>query len=135
MHCSSQVRYDVRLMFVKLTISFGFEAAHFLPNFPEGHKCRRMHGHSFKVEVTVAGDIPEGQGHLLDFGEVKQAIAPIEERLDHHLLNEIEGLEDPTSEQLAGWIWDRLAPNLPLLNEVVVRETCRSMCTYLGPQM
>ncbi len=121
-------------MFVKLTISFGFEAAHFLPHFPDGHKCRRMHGHSFKVDVTVAGDVPEGQGHLLDFGEVKKVMAPLEEQLDHHLLNEIEGLENPTSEHLAAWIWKHLAPDLPLLDEVTVHETCRSMCTYFGPQ-
>ena len=121
-------------MFIKLTTSFDFEAAHFLPHFPDGHKCRRMHGHSFKVDVTVAGDVPEGQGHLVDFGDVKKAIAPIEEALDHQLLNEIEGLENPTSELLAAWIWDRLAGEVPLLSEVTVRETCRSMCTYLGPQ-
>ncbi|MEC9372927.1 MAG: 6-carboxytetrahydropterin synthase QueD [Planctomycetota bacterium] len=120
-------------MRVRLVKSFGFEAAHFLPTFPEGHKCRRMHGHSFRVEIIVEGDVAPEKGYLVDYGEIKRAIRPMEERLDHRILNEIEGLENPTSEVIAAWIWERLQPELPLLSEVVVHETCTSRCHYHGP--
>ncbi len=119
-------------MYVKLSKSFSFEAAHWLPTFPEGHKCRRLHGHSFHVDVIVAGDVPEDDGFLIDYGDIKQAFAPIEKQLDHYLLNDIEGLENPTAEMLARWIWDRLKPTLPLLDEIVIHETCTSACHYRG---
>jgi len=119
-------------MRVQLTKTFTFEAAHHLPSFPEGHKCRRMHGHSFRVDVVVEGDIPDGQHHLLDYGDMKQAFAPVEDALDHRCLNDIDGLENPTSEMIARWIWERLAPALPLLTEVHVHETCTSRCVYRG---
>ncbi|HMN97763.1 MAG TPA: 6-carboxytetrahydropterin synthase QueD [Phycisphaerales bacterium] len=119
-------------MRVRLSKSFTFEAAHWLPTFPEGHKCRRLHGHSFHVEVRVEGDVDPGRGYLVDYGEIKAAIAPIEQTLDHRCLNEIEGLENPTSEVIAAWIWARLAPTLPLLSEVVVKETCTTSCAYGG---
>jgi 6-pyruvoyltetrahydropterin/6-carboxytetrahydropterin synthase len=119
-------------MRVSLSKSFGFEAAHWLPTFPEDHKCRRLHGHSFHVEIVVEGDVPEESGYLMDFGTIKAAIKPVEEALDHRCLNEIEGLENPTSEMLARWIWRRIAPELPLLSEVRIRETCSSSCVYRG---
>ncbi|HRQ76521.1 MAG TPA: 6-carboxytetrahydropterin synthase QueD [Phycisphaerales bacterium] len=119
-------------MHVRLAKTFEFEAAHFLPSFPEGHKCRRMHGHSFRVDVIVEGVIPRGQHHLIDYGEIKAAIDPLRERLDHYCLNEIEGLEHPTSEVIAKWLWDRLKPALPLLAEIHVHETCTSRCEYRG---
>ena len=119
-------------MKVDLTKTFRFEAAHWLPTFPEGHKCRRLHGHSFRVDVVVRGDVPEPQGYLLDYGEIKKVIDPLEHQLDHHLLNEIEGLENPTAEQISKWIWDRIAPQLPLLVAVRVHETCTSACEYRG---
>ncbi|TVQ53971.1 MAG: 6-carboxytetrahydropterin synthase QueD [Phycisphaerales bacterium] len=119
-------------MHVRLSKTFTFEAAHFLPSFPEGHKCRRMHGHSFRVDVFVEGDVPEGQYHLIDYGEIKQAIEPLRMQLDHYCLNDIEGLEHPTSEVLAKWLWDRLKPKLPLLSEIRVHETCTSTCSYRG---
>ncbi len=119
-------------MHVRLSKSFTFEAAHFLPSFPEGHKCRRMHGHSFRVDVFVEGDVPEGQHHLIDYGEIKRVIEPLRMQLDHYCLNDIEGLEHPTSEVLAKWLWDRIKPDLPLLSEVRVHETCTSTCAYRG---
>ena len=119
-------------MRVSLSKTFTFEAAHWLPTFPEGHKCSRMHGHSFKVDVLVEGEVPEETGYLMDFGELRKAINPVEEALDHRCLNEIEGLENPTSEMLAKWICDRLAPSLPLLSEIHVHETCTSSCIYRG---
>jgi len=121
-------------MRMRLAKTFGFEAAHWLPTFPEGHKCRRMHGHSFKIEVVVEGDVDPAKGYLIDYGDIKRAIKPIEERLDHRVLNDIEGLENPTSEMLAAWIWDRVAPDLPDLAAVIVHETCTSRCEYAGPK-
>lgn len=120
-------------MHCSLTKTFSFESAHFLPSFPDGHKCRRLHGHSFRVDVTVSGEIPEGAHHLIDYAEISVVIEPIKEALDHRLLNEIDGLEHPTSERIAAWIWDRLTPELEMLSEVVVHETCVSRCAYSGP--
>jgi 6-pyruvoyltetrahydropterin/6-carboxytetrahydropterin synthase len=111
---------------------FTFEAAHRLPHVPEGHKCARLHGHSFKVEIHVGGEVDPRSGWIMDFGDIKAAFAPFYEQLDHHFLNEIEGLENPTSEHLARWIWERLEPGLPGLVRVVVRETCTSGCVYEG---
>ncbi len=119
---------------VTLTHTFGFEAAHSLPRLPEGHKCRRLHGHSFVVDVMIEGAIDERLGWLIDFGSIKEAVNPIRERLDHHHLNDIDGLENPTSERLAIWIWQRLAPALPGLREIRVRETCNNACSYGGPR-
>lgn len=111
---------------------FGFEAAHYLPNLPEGHKCRRMHGHSFRVEVHVEGSVDETAGWVMDFADIKKHIKPLEDRLDHRLLNDIEGLENPTSENIARWIWRQLKPELTGLSKLVVRETCTAGCIYRG---
>ena len=112
---------------------FRIEAAHRLPNVPPGHKCAHLHGHSFAVELVVAGEPGAETGWVMDFSEIKQAFQPLYDRLDHHYLNDIEGLENPTSERLAIWIWDRLKPALPTLATVVVHETCTSGCRYSGP--
>ncbi|MCH2160978.1 MAG: 6-carboxytetrahydropterin synthase QueD [Phycisphaerales bacterium] len=119
-------------MRVSLTKSFNFEAAHWLPTFPEEHKCRRLHGHSFQVDVVVEGDVAPEKGYLVDFGELKQVVEPVIDMLDHRLLNDIPGLENPTSEMVAKWIWDQLVGQVPLLSEVHVRETCTSACGYRG---
>jgi 6-pyruvoyltetrahydropterin/6-carboxytetrahydropterin synthase len=111
---------------------FTFEAAHRLPNVPEGHKCARLHGHSYRVEVRVGGEVGEESGWVVDFADLKAAFKPLHAILDHHYLNEVPGLENPTSEVLAKWIWDRLLPSLPGLREVIVRETCTSGCSYKG---
>ena len=112
---------------------FTIEAAHRLPNVPEGHKCARVHGHSFRIELQVSGEPDPHAGWVMDFAELKAVFLPLYERLDHHYLNDIEGLENPTSERLATWIWERLKPAVPLLSEVVVHETCTSGCRYRGP--
>ena len=117
---------------VELVKDFRFEAAHYLPNVPDGHKCRRMHGHSFRGEVAVRGEVDSKTGWLLDFADLKRAIDPIVARLDHYLLNEIEGLENPTSEILAIWFWNRLAPVLPQLYRITIEETCTTRCHYYG---
>jgi 6-pyruvoyltetrahydropterin/6-carboxytetrahydropterin synthase len=117
---------------VRLVKEFRFEAAHRLPKVPEGHKCARVHGHSFKVEVSVSGAVNPDTGWFLDYEVVDQAFRPIHERLDHRYLNDVEGLENPTSEHLARWIWRVLIPALPALERVTVWETCDARCEYEG---
>lgn len=112
--------------------TFSFEAAHRLPNVPPGHKCSRLHGHSFELEVRVAGRPDPQSGWIQDFGEISCSVKPILDQLDHYYLNEIPGLENPTSETLARWIWQRLKPRLPGLSQLVVKETCTSSCIYRG---
>lgn len=120
-------------MFVRLVKDFHFEAAHRLPRVPDGHKCARLHGHSFHVEIEVAGDIDPDLGWLIDYADIKDAFAPLHDQLDHRYLNDVEGLENPTSEVLAAWIYDRLKERLAPLSRVTVHETCTSRCVYEGP--
>lgn len=112
---------------------FRFEAAHLLPNVPEGHKCARLHGHSYAVTVHLTGPVDPELGWVIDFAEIAAAFRPLLAQLDHYYLNDVPGLENPTSENLAIWIWDRLAPELPGLRRIVVEETCESGCAYEGP--
>lgn len=119
-------------MKVRLLKTFDFEAAHSLPTFPEGHKCRRLHGHSFKFDVIVEGELDADRGYLIDYGQIKAAVDPIVKQLDHYYLNEIEGLSNPTAEMLSIWLWNRIKPLLPELAEIAVRETCTSACVYRG---
>ncbi|HEX5340532.1 MAG TPA: 6-carboxytetrahydropterin synthase QueD [Gammaproteobacteria bacterium] len=111
---------------------FHIEAAHRLPNLPASHKCSRLHGHSFRVEIHVSGEPGTESGWIMDFADLKAAFTPLFEALDHRYLNEIPGLENPTSELLARWIWQRLKPALPALSKVVIAETCTSGCIYRG---
>jgi 6-pyruvoyltetrahydropterin/6-carboxytetrahydropterin synthase len=111
---------------------FSIEAAHWLPNVPPEHKCGRMHGHSFQISVHVSGSVDPHLGWVLDFAEIKAAFAPIEDKIDHRCLNEVPGLENPTSENLARWIWNELRAALPGLSKIVVQETCTSGCIYGG---
>ena len=117
---------------MRLYKDFSFEAAHRLPNVPADHKCARLHGHSFQVRVLVDGPVGEQTGWVMDFAEMKAAFRPVYEQLDHRYLNEIAGLENPTSENLARWIWRQLGPILGGLMEVEVRETCTTGCIYRG---
>jgi len=119
-------------MKMELRKTFQFEAAHLLPKLPPTHKCRRLHGHSFQVEIVVAGECDEALGWVMDYAEISKAFKPIWEQLDHRYLNEVPGLENPTSEVLAVWIWKQLKPRLSLLTEVVVAETCTARCVYRG---
>lgn len=112
--------------------AFTIEAAHRLPNLPDDHKCSRLHGHSFRIEVHVSGDVDETTGWVIDFSDISLAFKPLFESLDHHYLNDIEGLENPTSENLAKWVWQKLKPGLPLLSSVVIQETCTAGCIYSG---
>jgi 6-pyruvoyltetrahydropterin/6-carboxytetrahydropterin synthase len=119
---------------VEIYKKFSLEAAHRLTNLPPDHKCSRLHGHSFQVELRVSGPVDKDYGWVQDFGEISQVFKPIYDQLDHHYLNEIEGLGNPTSENLAKWIWSRLKTDLPLLSAVIVRETCTAGCIYRGPE-
>lgn len=119
-------------MRIELRKTFQFEAAHLLPHLPESHKCRRLHGHSFQAEVVVAGECDPKLGWLIDYADIAEAFAPLHRQLDHRYLNEVPGLENPTSENIALWIWNRLKPRLPLLAEVTVAETCTARCVYRG---
>jgi 6-pyruvoyltetrahydropterin/6-carboxytetrahydropterin synthase len=123
---------EPNFMMMELRKTFQFEAAHLLPHLPKSHKCRRLHGHSFQVEVAVAGECDARLGWLIDYAEITDAFKPIFEKLDHYYLNEIHGLENPTSENVAAWIWKKLKPRLPLLTEVVVAETCTARAIYRG---
>ena len=119
-------------MRVRLTHEFPLESAHFLPHVPEDHKCRRVHGHGFVVEVHAEGEVDPRLGWLLDYADLRAAFEPLRAALDHRLLNDVPGLENPTSERLAAWIWERLEPALPQLVEIVVRETAATRCSYRG---
>lgn len=113
---------------------FIFEAAHFLPNVPEGHKCKRLHGHSFRVRLYFRGELDEEMGWFMDFADIKTAFKPIYQQLDHHYLNEIPGLENPTSENIARWIWRKVKPLLPALHKIELYETCTAGCIYHGEE-
>lgn len=113
---------------------FQIEAAHRLPNVPADHKCARLHGHSFRIAVHITGDVHPDLGWVQDFADIKAAFVPVHEQLDHHYLNEVPGLENPTSENIAAWIWDELVETLPMLSKIVVNETCTSGCSYEGPE-
>lgn len=120
-------------MRVELVQEFHFEAAHRLPHVPADHKCFRMHGHSYRIEVQVAGEVDPAMGWLVDFGEIAARVEPVLRReLDHRVLNEVPGLENATSEVLAFWLWRRLSPLVPELAAITVHETCTARCTYRG---
>jgi 6-pyruvoyltetrahydropterin/6-carboxytetrahydropterin synthase len=119
-------------MEAELVRTFRFEAAHALPNVPEGHKCRRLHGHSYRVDIHVAGPIDPHSGMVMDFGRIRDAVEPILKELDHRWLNEIPGLQNATSELMANYLWDRVAPTLPGLCAVEVWESDTSRCIYRG---
>lgn len=119
--------------FVELCREYRFEAAHKLPKVPPGHRCSRLHGHSYKLEIIISGPTDAESGWLLDFYDLDRAVQPIVEALDHQMLNELDGLSNPTCERLCSWIWQRLAPELPQLDAITVWETLDSRCTYRGP--
>jgi 6-pyruvoyltetrahydropterin/6-carboxytetrahydropterin synthase len=111
---------------------FSFDSAHLLPNVPDGHKCGRLHGHTYRVTVYVAGAVGEHTGWVVDYADIAAAWAPLHEQLDHRYLNDVPGLENSTSENIARWIWERLRTALPGLSKVYVRETCTAGCIYTG---
>lgn len=119
-------------MRVRLERSYRFEAAHFLPKVPPGHKCAHMHGHSYLIEIAIEGEVDPERGWLMDFADINEHAGPLIQQLDHRVLNEVEGLANPTSELLALWWWQRLTPGLPQICEIAVSETPTSRCVYRG---
>lgn len=123
-------------MSMEIFKEFTFEAAHRLPKLPPEHKCSRLHGHSYRVEVWLRGSIDSEKGWLVDFGDVKNAFKSTFDLLDHSYLNEVEGLHNPTAENLAQWIWKRIYPSFPNhLSKIVVRETCTAGTVYAGTSL
>jgi len=114
----------------RITKSFTFDSAHWLPNVPEGHKCGRMHGHTYTIVIGVEGDVEAESGWIVDFGMIKTAFKPLEQVMYHHCLNELAGLENPTAENMARWIYDRIKPTLPQVADVTVKETPTTAATY-----
>lgn len=124
---------DATKHYVELSVTFRLEASHQLPRAPEDSVCRRLHGHSWVIDVHVAGAVDPETGWMIDYHEIERAWKSVHDALDHRHLNEAEGLDNPTSEMLAIWIWDRLAPALPDLLKITVHETCTARCSYFGP--
>jgi len=125
-------RATLSLVNVRLIKEFRFEAAHRLPRVPAGHKCARLHGHSFKIELALYGPVNPETGWFIDFGELEHVWQPIYDQIDHNFLNDVAGLENPTSENLARWLWEQIKPSLPVLERVIVFETCDARCEYAG---
>lgn len=121
---------------IELSKSYTFDAAHFLPKVPDGHKCKRIHGHTFRFKLYLRGKKDPELGWLVDFGDVTKKVKPIlDNYLDHNFLNAIPGLSNPTSENIAIWLWDKLVDDIPLLYKITVHETCTSACTYIGKEI
>lgn len=117
---------------MRISKTFTFDAAHQLPHVPEGHQCGRLHGHTYQVDIVVDGPMDEKQGWVMDFADIKAVFKPLEKQMDHHLLNDIPGLENPTAENMAIWIWERMFEKVPLLYCVKVKETPTSLVEYFG---
>ena len=130
----THLRRPLYLIPMEIWKDFTFEAAHKLPNLPEDHKCARLHGHSYQVRIYVEGDLDPHLEWVVDFADIKQALDPILEQLDHYYLNDIDGLENPTSEILVRWIWQRLKPRLPSLSKIQVAESCTCGVVYQGEE-
>ena len=111
---------------------FTFEAAHRLPHVPAGHKCERLHGHSYMVTVHVSGEPDSHLGWIMDFADITAVVDPVIRQLDHYYLNDIDGLDNPTSENIARWLWPRIKAVLPALSRIEISETCTSGCVYTG---
>lgn len=114
--------------------AFTFDAAHKLPKLPETHKCRNLHGHTFRVEIYMNNELDSQYDWVIDFGDVKRMVNPIIAELDHKYLNDVEGLENPTSENISKWLWGRIKPSLPILTKIVVQESPDSGAVYRGEE-
>ena len=112
--------------------TFSIEVARSLPNLPEGHPCKNVHGHSFKITLTASGNVDDHTGFVIEFGDIDAAFKPIHDQIDHSYLNKIDGLDNPSSENLCKWIWGKLIPSLPSLYKIEIRETDSTGCIYKG---
>ena len=120
------------IMTTTLFREFTIEAGRYLPNLAPEHPCARMHGHTFMVQIHVTGKVDEEKGWIMDFNELDDKLEEIRQLLDHRVLNEVPGLENPTTELLARWIWGRLVKELPGLSRIVIQENAYSGCIYTG---
>lgn len=111
---------------------FSFDSAHVLPNVPDGHKCKNLHGHTYHLTVFFEGNLDSSLGWVIDFTEIKTKMTPIINRLDHNYLNDIKGLENPTCEIMCVWLWDEIKPLLPALSKIELKETPTSGAIYEG---
>jgi 6-pyruvoyltetrahydropterin/6-carboxytetrahydropterin synthase len=111
---------------------FSFDSAHLLPNVPEGHKCKNLHGHTYNLTVFIEGELLANEGWILDFGDLKEIVSPVINLIDHAYLNEIPGLENPTAEILTYWLWNKIKPLLPALKRIELKETLASGVIYEG---
>ena len=111
---------------------FSFDSAHFLPNVPDGHKCKNMHGHTYRLRVVIEGEPEEQLGWVMDFKDLKEIVAGVIDRLDHKLINDIPGLQNPTAENITIWIWKQIKPGLPLLSRIELYETPTTGVIYNG---
>jgi 6-pyruvoyltetrahydropterin/6-carboxytetrahydropterin synthase len=116
-----------------LFIEIGFESAHRLPEVAADHKCARVHGHSYRARIELDGPVDPVTGWVMDFADLKAVVEPVRLALDHRYLNDLDGLENPPAEHIAVWLWDRLAPDLPHLAAIEIRETPNAGCVYRGP--
>ena len=113
---------------------FSFDSAHYLPNVPEWHKCRNMHGHTYKLKVYIKGKPDPQFGWIMDFKELKDKVGPVIDQLDHQLINEVKGLENPTAENITIWIWQQIKPLLPQLSKIELHETPTTGVIYAGEE-
>ena len=111
---------------------FSFDSAHFLPHVPDGHKCRNMHGHTYRLRVYIKGAIDPHLGWIMDFKELKDALSGVIDQLDHKLINDIPGLQNPTAENITVWIWKQIQPLLPQLSKIELYETPTTGVIYSG---
>jgi 6-pyruvoyltetrahydropterin/6-carboxytetrahydropterin synthase len=134
-HIKSVVFLKIRDIFatdMQIYKEFSFDSAHFLPNVPDGHKCKEMHGHTYRLKVFIQGDLDPKLGWIMDFKELKDALLPVIDQLDHKLINNIKGLENPTAENITVWIWEQIRPSLPLLSRIELYETPTTGVIYEG---
>jgi 6-pyruvoyltetrahydropterin/6-carboxytetrahydropterin synthase len=119
-------------MRVRLIKEFRFEASHRLAHLSSDHPCYRLHGHSYRVEVEVYGEVDQATGFLVDYGDIKRIVKPIIAQLDHCHLNDIDGMQTTSAEHIVYWTWNQLKPQLPLLSRVILHETDSTSCEYCG---
>ena len=111
---------------------FNIESARSIPNLPKTHPCHHIHGHSFKIIISVQGDVNEQNGFVVDFQDIDDAFDPLKKELDHSYLNDIEDLQNPTSENICIWIWNKIQSSLPNIYKIEIRETDSTGCIYKG---
>ena len=125
-------RFEVILNEMQIFKDFTFDSAHSLPNVPDDHKCKAIHGHTYRLKVSLEGDLDPDLGWVMDFTDLKNIVKPVIDQIDHKYMNDLEGLENPTCEAIAIWLWNRIKPNLPLLIRIELNETPTSGTVYCG---